>query len=1060
MASEGTKYPHKQYLFTGEWIADLDPLKLGEANYEVLRNCRYTDAGLEGVLGYSKINTTALAGFLKGRAGIQLASPYSGQSRVLVQMKNAAETGSRILENKTAIPNQGDFEAATLHSDAAGAGPGRFGKWPGGHIVYCNGKESLVYAGNEMRCAGCRVYAPDGSFNYNFTSVIQNMETDSANVATLHRVSEAVDADTLLLLHLDDNVTDSSPATPHTVTNTNGTFATSPKKFGTHALRLNGTDAYLSIPDDADFDFSGGTFTIDCWVRLAALPTGTNRFALYQHETAGTGNDWFEFYIDANGAVRARVRADHGGAPAYDVTMATTNNRIVAGQYYHIALVESGDDWWIFIDGVKKAYVSSANRCANYTGSVLIGYNGDGAGNYLDGYIDEFRVSNAARYTAYFEPPSSAYGASAYRTYFYVGSTRPLTAIKGYVGTANTTAGALNVEYWNGSGWAGVTSLVDGTALLGVPLAQTGIISFSSTVSTAKVKAIGAVVLYWYRVTVTECDATTTLYHISVDAPMQPVKDLWDGIYRTAIAFLVYDGSTYEDYTTNVAEEDYSSVNSATIAPLDALDAANHVVMGFQHPIIGVSVTVVGKAANANAAMLDVQYWNGSAWVSVGSVEDGTLKENASLGQSGTITWNPVEHNTEFPTEISKRGELYYYKFQWSATLSATVSIDYIGGITAPRKLSGGYKFGFMFQGHPMLCCFEAGKEGNRVDYGQAYTTEVHNGDDTSYGYGGPIYFGGNEELTAACEIFNRFGAQIYNVAVMCKASETHLLDGQGPGSWRAYQINSIIGCPAPATMDTAAIAWGMEGDATRNIALWLSHSGPVVFDAGVLSVYRPRISNYFDQTRTDAIDLTKIGESVGWTDAQYHEYNLIIPLKTGARKWLCLDLIRKRWFEKYPQAAAEPYPWAAFRVCGSNGITYVYALRDNGHMMRLEHGTTWDGVGITQTVKTGRQALTGDVKDVTEIKDFKFVVKGVAEADVNVTVNHYKNDESTATKVREFSATGSGYLRRVQPGGKLYLAWAHQVEFIVTTSDTEKGVALLGYRMDYEKLREETRDA
>ena len=99
--------------------------------------------------------------------------------------------------------------------------------------------------------------------------------------------------------------------------------------------------------------------------------------------------------------------------------------------------------------------------------------------------------------------------------------------------------------------------------------------------------------------------------------------------------------------------------------------------------------------------------------------------------------------------------------------------------------------------------------------------------------------------------------------------------------------------------------------------------------------------------------------------------------------------------------------------MCGSNGITYVYALRDNGHMMRLEHGTTWDGVGITQTVKTGRQALTGDVKDVTEIKDFKFVVKGVAEADVNVTVNHYKNDESTATKVREFSATGSGYLRR-----------------------------------------------
>ena len=1058
MATEGTQYQKKQYLFTGEWIPDQDPLKIGEANFATLQNCRYADTGLEGILGYSKINTTAIATYLKGRAGIHLQSPYSGQSRVLVQGKNAAETDGQILENTTAIPSQGDFAATALHTDSSGASKGRFSRWPAGHVAYCNEVESILYAGNELRCAGCKVYAPSGDFKYDYASVVQNMERDAANVATLHRVSEALDANTMLLLHLDNNVTDSSPATIHTVTNTNCTFSALTKVFGTHSLVLNGTTARLSVPDNADFDFSGGTFTIDLRIRLDALPGAGKTWMLYYQGT--DANNYFGFYVDENGALGVTIFDTGAEILNAAAGFKTGNGVIAAATWYHVELVESGDEWRIFVNGVQQGYLSDAGRAADYTGVVYIGYDGaSGAGYWFDGYIDEYRVSNSARHTGAFEPPSAAYGSSTYRTYLYIGATRPIKAIKAYVGRDNTTAGSLNVEYWNGSSWASVSTLVDGTALLGVPLAQTGTISFSTTVTLAKVKSIDAIVLYWYRVTITECDAATTLYHISVDAPMQAVTDLWDGIYRTAISVQKYS-TAYSDYTTNVAEEDYSSVNTATFANLNSLAAANYVVMGFQDPTMGVTVTMVAAAANVNATVLGVYYWDGDDWVSVGIVEDGTVSGNASLGKSGTITWNPPTHNTEFTTEISKRGALYYYKFQWSNAFSGSVSVDYVGGITSPRKLSGGYIFPFMFAGHPMLCGYKAGKEGNRVDYGSSYTTEVWNGQDTSDGYGGSIYFGGSEDLTAATEVFNRFGANVYNVAIFTKASEVFLLDGYGPDTWRVYQISSGLGCPAPMTMDTAEVAWGIGGEATRNIAIWLSYSGPIVFDAAVLVPYKNRISSYFDQTQTDAIDLTKIDESVGWTDSNYYEYNLIIPLKDGTWKWLCLDLIKKRWFEKLPQAAAEAYPKAAFRVTDTNGTSYAYALRDNGYMMRLENGTTWDGAGITQTVKTGKQNFTGHIFDITQIERLKIVTTGITEAGVDLTVSHYKDNEVVATTMGTMATAGTGYLRKTFQGGRPYKAWCHQIQFSVTTSATSKGVPLLGYAVKYQLVREEIRDA
>lgn len=1066
------KRHRKQFFFTGEWIPDIDPLKIGEQNFAELKNCRYSDVGVEGVLGYSKINTTPLdnklyPGYFKGRSGIQLKSPYDNQDRVLTQAWTTGLSFSGVMENTTAVPGAGDFETAAVWTDGTDANLGRFAKWPNGHIAYCNGVESCVWAGDELRCAGFKVYDPSNDFKYDYSSIVTNLEDDAKNRATLHRVSESIDADTIALYHLDNAVTDAT-GTHNATANGGAAYSTTTKVFGTHSYVLDGSADYLTVADHADFDFSGGTFTIDFRMRVDALPGAGKTYSLYRQETAGTGNDWIDIYLDENGAINLVVDEDDGGGGAsIVVTLSTPNSTISTATWYHVEIVESGDNWYIFVDGVQKAYVSDGGRCANYTGSIYIGYDGaSGAGYYFDGNLDEYRISTVARHTDEFEIPVAAYGSVSYRTYMYVGSTRPIQGIKFYVQTQNTTAGDLNVEYWNGSSWASVASLVDGTeSPAGTPLGQTGTVSFSDTDGDAAVKVIDSVAIYWYRVTVTECDATTTIYHISVDADFQSVKDVWDGIYRTIASFQVYDASTYNDYTTNVADTDYSSANTATYAEIQSLaTGTDYVVIGSQERLMGAYIVLAGGKVNTASAVLTVYYWDGDDWATVGTINDGTLESGKSFAKTGTVTWNPPTANTEFTTTISSEVPLYYYKFAWSANLSAdNVQIDYIGGISAPVEVPGGWKFPFMYGTRPMLCAYEQGNEGNRVDYGMANTVDVWNGDSSSGGFAGSLYFGGSEDLTAACELFNRFGASIFSFAVFCKRNETYILNGTGPDDYVIYTISNKVGCPAPLTMDTAEVGYSPDAAAGgRNIAIWLSYSGPVLFDGAIIMPIFSRISNFFDSTKSECINFDAIENALGWVDSNYLEYNLVIPSgssQTTPNKWLCFDLVRRRWFEKVP-VGTNAYPGAAFRVTDDYGTEYIYGMFDDGYMRRLENGTTWDGEAIVQTVKTADMVPTGDIWDYTSVDFLKMLIETISES-ATLTVTHYRDGSATSQSLQSLTSTGSNrHKRKTQKLSAPGNGYSHQFEFSVSTSSTEKGLPLLGWGFQYHITREDVRDA
>ena len=134
---------------------------------------------------------------------------------------------------------------------------------------------------------------------------------------------------------------------------------------------------------------------------------------------------------------------------------------------------------------------------------------------------------------------------SSGNTSLYIGSIRPLKGVKFYIKTANTTTATASVKEWTGTAWSSVTSLVDGTIGTYYPhsgpsvtttMFQTGEISWASTVSTSKLTVINNIALYYYKFTFTGMPSGVQVSFCTVDAPVQPMVDIWDGSERTIVS--------------------------------------------------------------------------------------------------------------------------------------------------------------------------------------------------------------------------------------------------------------------------------------------------------------------------------------------------------------------------------------------------------------------------------------------------------------------------------------------------------------------------------------------
>ena len=183
---------------------------------------------------------------------------------------------------------------------------------------------------------------------------------------------------------------------------------TAQKKFGTASLLLDGDSDYIQVADHDSFDFDAGNFTVECWIRFAALGNNT----IFSHWANGTATSmsYYLTYFNGSGILRLGHYLSGNADTSYSWSPST-------GTWYHIALERSGTTIKVYIDGTSVISVAaSTTALRNSEDPFRIGvFNDASTGSpsldwYFNGHIDDLRITKGlARYGTNFTPPTSAH---------------------------------------------------------------------------------------------------------------------------------------------------------------------------------------------------------------------------------------------------------------------------------------------------------------------------------------------------------------------------------------------------------------------------------------------------------------------------------------------------------------------------------------------------------------------------------------------------------------------------------------------------------------------------
>jgi len=211
-----------------------------------------------------------------------------------------------------------------------------------------------------------------------------------------------IDSNTLLILHGDDLTDSSSNAVA--ITNNGVTVSTTQSKFGGKSLYFNGS-SYLTL-QNLNLIPKSGDFTVDWWEYRTASTTGGA--ILHQNVTDDSGYGFLLGYGSQNYVYISSSQATNSAA--WDIANGKSMGAETLNQWVHYAIVRTGSTFLLFRNGVLYSQFTSNLTIITLNAYPDIGrYTYNGSKTYFAGYIDEFRISNIARWTADFEVPTEAY---------------------------------------------------------------------------------------------------------------------------------------------------------------------------------------------------------------------------------------------------------------------------------------------------------------------------------------------------------------------------------------------------------------------------------------------------------------------------------------------------------------------------------------------------------------------------------------------------------------------------------------------------------------------------
>ena len=192
----------------------------------------------------------------------------------------------------------------------------------------------------------------------------------------------------------------------HTITaNGDVTNTRAESKVGDSSIKFDGTGDYLTIPDSSDWDFGDNDFTIEFWMNTDVI-SADGSIGLITKGDNGSYFAWGVFRVTDAIKLYAGNSANDGWEFTEDMVTGLS-----AGTWYHIAIVRNGDDYTGYKDGVVDQTFTNSHTLIETSLGVSIGL--QYTGYAFDGYLDEIRISNTARYTSGFTPSTTEFTADS-----------------------------------------------------------------------------------------------------------------------------------------------------------------------------------------------------------------------------------------------------------------------------------------------------------------------------------------------------------------------------------------------------------------------------------------------------------------------------------------------------------------------------------------------------------------------------------------------------------------------------------------------------------------------
>lgn len=157
-----------------------------------------------------------------------------------------------------------------------------------------------------------------------------------------------------------------------------------------YAVSLDGSGDYITIPNDPNWAFGTGEFTISFWMTL------NNLNLVHDGLFAREDFQWIALEYNHDYDHRLNLWIDNNGANYWELNNLKSNkNDWIAGTWYHIAVVRNGNQVQLFIDGEMDNSTTYTQSVYNPSGVIYFGRS-QLSNRFHNGMLDDIRILNYA----------------------------------------------------------------------------------------------------------------------------------------------------------------------------------------------------------------------------------------------------------------------------------------------------------------------------------------------------------------------------------------------------------------------------------------------------------------------------------------------------------------------------------------------------------------------------------------------------------------------------------------------------------------------------------------